>query len=152
MDSAQMLSEIQLLAKIPQEVPLYEVKRHDQSSDKEKHTVLVVDDEPLIADTLAEILNDSGFEAVAVYDGEAALEQAREWCPDAMITDVVMPGMNGIEVAKRVRQMCSHTRVFLLSGQAATTELVDRAKADGYLFELLAKPLHPEVLLKKLSQ
>src|SRR5262249_30624681 len=114
--------------------------------------VVVVDDEHLIADTLAEILNENGYRAIAVYDGMTALEQVEKLCPAALVTDVVMPGMNGIDVAKAVRKMCLSTRIFLLSGQATTEELIRRAKDEGHSFELLAKPLDPEVLLNKLSE
>jgi CheY-like chemotaxis protein len=63
-----------------------------------------------------------------------------------------MPGMDGVELAINVRDWCSSTRVLLLSGQAATLQMLDRAKAEGYSFELLAKPLHPDLLLKKLKE
>jgi hypothetical protein len=63
-----------------------------------RRRVLIIDDEHLIADTLAEILNDSGnFLALAAYDGASALEQARKVGVDVLITDVVMPEMNGIQ-------------------------------------------------------
>ena len=152
MASPQTLCDMYFLPKFPPESPLPGVRSGQYSLQKQKPTVLIVDDESLIADTLAEILNESGFEATAVYDGKTALEQVRHLCPDAMIADVIMPDMNGIEVAKAVRDTCADTRIFLLSGQAATTDLVERARSEGYSFELLAKPLHPELLLKKLSQ
>jgi DNA-binding response OmpR family regulator len=119
---------------------------------KSKPTVLIVDDEHLIADTLAEILNDKGFEVAAVYDGRSALEHLREFCPNILITDVVMPGMNGIDLAKSVRAACPATRVVLLSGQAATVDLIARARQQGYSFELWAKPIAPEILLERLRE
>ena len=122
------------------------------ASDGKKRKVLIVDDEQVIADTLVEILNDSGFQATAFYDGATALEHIRELCPDTLISDVIMPGMNGIEIAKAVKKFCPATRIFLFSGQATTVDLVERAKKEGHPFELLAKPLHPEDLLKKLGQ
>ena len=124
----------------------------DDSAIKRKPTVLIVDDEHLIADTLAEILSDKGFEASAVYNPRHAIEQIRELCPDIVITDVVMPGMNGIELAKLIRNTCPGTRIMLLSGQAVTAELVERAKREGYSFEMLAKPAGPEHLLQRLRK
>lgn len=141
----------ELLAKSPPQSTLHTPSPFDQSPSKKRFSVLVVDDEALIADTLVEILNDSGFDAIARYDGETALEQVDELCPAAMVTDVIMPGLNGVELAKAVRDKCADTRIFLLSGQAASAELIQDARADGYSFELLAKPLHPTVLLKKLT-
>ncbi len=61
--------------------------------------VLVVDDEQTIANTLALILNHSGFEARAVYSGEAAVEVVGSFAPDVLISDVVMTGMSGVEAA-----------------------------------------------------
>ena len=70
---------------------------------KGKPKVLVVDDERVIADTLAIILNQHGFDASAVYTGTAAVERARSVKPDLIISDVIMPDMNGIEAAITIR-------------------------------------------------
>jgi CheY-like chemotaxis protein len=114
---------------------------------KVRPTVLIVDDERIIADTIAHVLHLSGFRAEAVYSGRSALEQIVERCPDVVITDVVMPEMNGIEMAKRLAASCPKTKILLLSGQAATAEMIQQARAEGFQFELLAKPLHPEDLI-----
>ena len=82
-----------------------------------KPKVLVADDERVIADTLAIILNQSGFEATAVYNGEKAVETARTLRPDMLISDVIMSELNGIEAAIRMRALLPNIRVFLLSGQ-----------------------------------
>src|SRR5262245_46912941 len=66
--------------------------------------VLVVDDEPTIADTLAVILRQSGFETHAAYFGEDAVRLAAKTEPDLMITDVMMPDKNGIAVANEVQR------------------------------------------------
>jgi DNA-binding NtrC family response regulator len=124
---------------------------HDPSSRERKQRVLVVDDERLIADTLCEILNDAGFEAITAYDGKTALQQLDRWCPDILISDVMMPGPNGVEIAKMTAERCPGARVLLLSGQAATKDILERARKEGFDFELLAKPLHPAILLKKLG-
>jgi len=60
--------------------------------------------------------------------------------------------MNGIEAAVRIRAMLPEVRVFLLSGQAATPELLQQEKADGYGFEVLMKPVHPRDLLNRLRE
>jgi DNA-binding response OmpR family regulator len=143
---------LQFQANVPPSTPPNVLAGTQNSSAKRKPAVVVVDDERLIADTLAEILNDNGYRAIAVYDGMTALEQVQKLCPDALITDVVMPGMNGVDVAKAVRRMCAGTRIFLLSGQATTAELIQGAKEEGHSFELLPKPLDPEVLLNKLTE
>lgn len=115
-----------------------------------KPKVLVVDDERVIADTLAIILNQSGFDASAVYTGTDAVETARAHEPDLIISDVIMPDMNGIEAAIRIRQLLPDCKILLFSGQAATADLLEKARLEGHEFEILAKPVHPQDLLAKL--
>lgn len=115
-----------------------------------KPKVLVVDDERVIADTLAIILNQSGFDASAVYTGTAAVDRASEDKPDLIISDVIMPDMNGIEAAIRIRQILPGCKILLFSGQAATADLLEKARQQGHEFEILAKPVHPQDLLAKL--
>ena len=115
-----------------------------------KPKVLVVDDERVIADTLAMILNQSGFEARGVYSGEKAVEMASTFAPDMLITDVIMADLNGIDAAIQIRSILPKIKILLFSGQAATADLLETARAKGYEFEILAKPVHPQDLLNKL--
>ena len=112
--------------------------------------VLVVDDERVIADTLSLILNRSGFQATAVYDGVAAIEKAHAWKPDILLCDVFMPGPSGVEVAIEIRRLHPQTRILLLSGQADVEDLLSEARRRGHDFHLLVKPVHPADLLKLL--
>ncbi len=112
--------------------------------------VLVVDDEQVIANTLAMILNQSGFEAKPVYSGEKAVELASTFQPDMLITDVIMADLNGIDAAIRIRALLPKIKILLFSGQAATADLLEKARTQGYEFEILAKPVHPQDLLSKL--
>ena len=114
--------------------------------------ILVVDDEMLIADTIVQILNRNGFIAEAAYGGKQAIEIARRHCPELVLSDVLMPQVDGVEVAIAIRELCPDTRIILFSGQAATVEILSRASARGHTFELLAKPIHPTQLLKVLRQ
>lgn len=113
--------------------------------------VLVIDDEKSLADTLVLILQGAGYEASAAYDGPGALSQVDSFLPDVVISDVVMPGMNGIEVCSRIQAEHPSCHIILFSGQAATNELMRSARAQGCQWELLAKPVHPKDLLEKLS-
>ena len=115
-----------------------------------KPKVLVADDERVIADTLAIILNQSGFQATAVYSGEKAVETARTLQPDMVISDVIMTDLNGIDAAIKIRAMLPTCKILLFSGQAATADLLDRARGQGHEFEILAKPVHPQDLLARL--
>jgi CheY-like chemotaxis protein len=117
-----------------------------------KPKVLVVDDERVIADTLAIILNKNGFDAAAVYTGTAAVERARAVQPDLIISDVIMPDMNGIEAAIHIRKFLPQCKILLFSGQAATADLLQNARAQGHEFDILAKPVHPQDLLAKLRK
>jgi FixJ family two-component response regulator len=110
-------------------------------------TVFVVDDEPVIASTLAAILNGSGFKATAFTDPIDAIKAAEREGPALLITDVVMPGMNGVDLAIHLKSLCPKCRVLLFSGNAATSEIMDLAKKAGHDFELLSKPIHPKDLL-----
>jgi DNA-binding response OmpR family regulator len=112
--------------------------------------VLIADDERLIADTLQVILNKNGFAAATAYDGQAAIDTARVWQPDIFLSDVVMPGLNGIEAAIRICNMIPECHVVLFSGQAATTDLLHEAGLQGYRFEILHKPIAPVELLAHL--
>ena len=115
-----------------------------------KPKVLVADDERVIADTLAIILNQSGFEATAVYTGEKAVEMAKTLKPDMLISDVIMTDLNGIDAAIKIRELLPACKILLFSGQAATADLLDRARGQGHEFEILAKPVHPQDLLARL--
>lgn len=120
------------------------------STNQVKPKVLVADDERVIADTLAIILNQSGFDATAVYSGEKAVEMATALKPDMVISDVIMTDMNGIDAAIRIRAILPCCKILLFSGQASTADLLDRARIRGHEFEILAKPVHPQDLLARL--
>lgn len=113
--------------------------------------ILVIDDEKPLADTLTLILQSAGYEATAAYDGVAALLQIESFPPDVVISDVIMPGMNGIETCRKVHAKQPNCHIILFSGQAATNELMRSAREEGCDWELLAKPVHPKELLERLS-
>ena len=117
-----------------------------------KPRVLVVDDERVIADTLSIILNKNGFDASAVYSGTAAVNRAQELQPELVISDVIMDDMNGIEAAIRIRELLPRCKILLFSGQAATADLLEKARKEGHEFEIVAKPVLPQDLLAKLKR
>lgn len=71
------------------------------------------------------------------------LEVFRVRTPNLLISDVVMPGMTGVELGIGIGRDFPACQVLLFSGQAATAEMLDDASAHGHSFELLAKPVHP---------
>jgi CheY-like chemotaxis protein len=104
-----------------------------------KPKVLVADDEKVIADTLAIILNQNGYDASAFYTGTAAVEKAKATRPDLVISDVI-----------KIRALLPNCKILLFSGQAATADLLEDARKRGHEFEIIAKPVHPQDLLQKL--
>ena len=127
---------------------------HGNGADEHAPTprILVVDDEALIADTIVQILNRNGFIAEAAYSGLEAIELAKRHCPELVLSDVMMPHVDGVEAAIAIREHCPDTRIVLFSGQAATVEILARARQRGHEFELLPKPIHPTQLIKHLRQ
>jgi CheY-like chemotaxis protein len=114
--------------------------------------VLVVDDERVIADTLSLILSKSGYNVLTAYDGKTALEIARSVPPALLITDVVMPGMTGIELAIMLVEVIPDCKVLLFSGQAATMDLLAAARDMGHEFTILTKPIHPTDMLRRVKE
>ena len=114
--------------------------------------VLVVDDESVIADTLAEILTRSGYTGVAEYDGDSALETALLMPPEMLITDVVLPGMTGIELAITVRRIFPGLQDHSFLGAGFDGGSAGQCARDGHHFTLLNKPLHPQDLLLRVSE
>jgi len=111
--------------------------------------VLVVDDEFPIAFTLAQVLERAGYETQTAADGDEALAVARNFRPDLLLTDYAMPGMDGLALAVRIKQLLPACRIILLSGHELKTRSAPYANK-GYDFVLLSKPLHPESLLDAL--
>ena len=109
--------------------------------------VLVVDDERIIADSLAMILSRNGFAARPAYSGEEAVRVAEDWHPDVLISDVTMDSMNGFDTARAVLMLLPQCSVILISGHR-TFEMFDRL---GEEFEVLQKPVSPKTLLSKLK-
>ena len=132
-----------------EEVPLF---RSTSDTDPYRPVVLVVDDESVIADTLSEILNRSGFAAFPAYDGEGALESALTTPPELLLSDVVLPGMSGIDLAIAVKRIFPDCKILLFSGQAATADLLSSANSRGHQFSLLRKPIHPTELLARVKE
>jgi CheY-like chemotaxis protein len=111
--------------------------------------IFVVDDEPVIASTLAAILQMNGFSARFFTCPLEALTEARSKAPDLLISDVVMPGISGIELAIRMRAQYPTCKILLFSGQAATVDLLEDARAQGHQFDLLLKPVPPTEFLSR---
>ena len=115
-------------------------------------SIFVVDDEAVISSTLTTILQMQGYQARSFTLPVAALLAAEIDSPDVLITDVLMPGMSGIDLADKIKKLCPTCKVLLFSGQATIGELIDKARSNGHAFDVLSKPVHPTVLLSKLRE
>jgi CheY-like chemotaxis protein len=123
----------------------------DKESQPGRFKVLVVDDERLIADTVSEILKGAGFHVVTAYDGWGALESAGRFRPDYLLSDVLMPKMNGVELAIAIQKIHPATKILLFSGQAGISETLLSGQRHGLKYELIAKPIHPLKLIEILK-
>lgn len=111
-----------------------------------------MDNERLIADSLVKILNLHGYEAVGVYNPTQAMEYAASNLCDLLISDVVVHGhMSGVELAIEFSKLQPLCKVLLISGNSLTADHLKSAEKQGYSFEILAKPVHPEELLKHIQ-
>src|SRR5581483_10244790 len=81
-------------------------------------TILIVDDEPLNRELLSELLSDQGYKILCACDGEEALQRFKESSPDLVLSDVVMPKVNGFELCRRLKNdpQSSFTPVVLVTG------------------------------------
>jgi DNA-binding response OmpR family regulator len=109
--------------------------------------ILVVDDEPLIVDSLTYSLEREGFDAKGVGDGASALEMIEDYQPDLVVLDVLLPGMNGLEVCKRIRSKSSIPVIMLTArGEELDRILGLEIGADDYL----SKPFSFRELLARI--
>lgn len=107
--------------------------------------ILLIEDEKLLADTLTDLLTAKGFQVEAVYDGEAGTEYALLGIYDLLILDVMMPGLNGFEVARQVRANRCATPILMLTARSDVSDRIEglNAGADYYL----TKPFDTRELL-----
>lgn len=113
--------------------------------------ILIVEDEKVVADTLGQILAANGYEIRVAYSAEDALSLISHWCPDVAVLDVMLPKMNGIELAVVLKENLAACHVLLFSGQPSVEALMEKARNEGHQFEILAKPVHPTVMLNAIS-
>jgi DNA-binding NtrC family response regulator len=113
-----------------------------------KASILVVDDEPIIRDTLAEFLTQEGFAVTACADGETALAQAGRQRFDAALCDVQLPGLDGIELLERLLRISPETFVLLITAYATVENAVEAFQRGAH--DYLMKPILLDEVLKKI--
>lgn len=107
--------------------------------------ILLIDDEADFASTLADRLNLRGFSASVALDGESALARIRTESFDLTLLDVMLPGMHGIEVLRRIRESNPALPVILLTGQAGARDGIEGMKQGARAY--LTKPVDLRELL-----
>ncbi len=113
-------------------------------------TVLVVDDDPVIVNLLQVNFEMEGYDVLAATGGQAGLDQARRGRPDVIVMDVMMPGIDGTEVARRLKggEATRAIPIILLSAKAQTADIqAGLAVADDYV----TKPFEPQDLLDRVA-
>jgi DNA-binding NtrC family response regulator len=111
--------------------------------------VLVVDDDRRMVKTICDILKAKGFEAVSALTGEEAVEMVRADIPDCVLMDVKMPGIDGVEALRMMKEMVPDLPVVLMSAYA-TGDQAEEAKRQG-AYSVLTKPIDIQQLLSFLS-
>jgi len=109
--------------------------------------VLVVDDEKSIADSLGQILRTQGHDVRCANSGEDALELLPVFEPHVLIADVILGGIDGVQLALTAADVLPNCTVVLSSGHADTSELAERLRQSGRRFSIYAKPVPPPVLI-----
>lgn len=118
---------------------------------KTARRILIVDDETAIADTLSLIFQLQRYDVRVAYTAERAIEMIAEWIPELAVLDVMLPAMNGIDLALVIKANHPKCHVILFSGHANTGMLLEEAGRKGHQFEILAKPVQPELMLERAS-
>jgi CheY-like chemotaxis protein len=108
-------------------------------------SILVVDDNPSMAKTLADIMSVKGFEVCAAYSGQEALAILQTQPIDILLTDVVMPDMNGVELYRATRKIFPNLTTILMTAYAAD-DLIHQGLAEG-IKTVLTKPLDIDFML-----
>ncbi len=119
---------------------------------KVRRRILIVDDEPAIADTLQMIFKMQRYDARVAYSAEGAVELIAEWRPELAILDVILPEMNGIDLAIVIKSNHPKCHVILFSGHTNTAMLLEEAISKGHNFAVLAKPVMPDLILERASE
>lgn len=112
--------------------------------------VLVVDDDPGTVETLTDILSAKTYRVTSANSGDAAVEIVRRNGFGAVLMDIVMPGINGVEALKALKPVFPPAKVILMTAYSRH-QLVEEARREGAL-AVLAKPLDIEALLPLLEQ
>src|SRR3954463_6378146 len=117
---------------------------------KRKKRVLAIDDEPAMTEWLKILLEHAGFEVRTALIGTRGEEIFKTWRPDAVVTDMMLPDVDGIELVRRFKQLDPEAEVIVITGQGNIPRSVEAVKAGA--FDFLEKPIDADRLLDKLEK
>ncbi len=113
-------------------------------NDNSQFKILIADDEASITSGLSELLNLEGYETTAVDDGKKAFDLLQEQSFNLVLVDLMIPGLNGLQVLEKVKKKKLMTEVIIITGQGSISTAVDAMKAGAY--DYLTKPVKPHRL------
>src|SRR6202043_2828395 len=117
---------------------------------KRKKRILAIDDEPAMTEWLKILLEHAGYEVKTALIGTRGEEIFRTWRPDAVVTDMLLPDVDGIELVRKFKQLDPEIEVLVVTGQGNIPRSVEAVKAGA--FDFLEKPIDAERLLDKLGK
>ncbi|MEH0153985.1 response regulator transcription factor [Limibacter armeniacum] len=117
----------------------------------ENYKVLVVDDEPDIVEILTYNLSKEGYQVASANDGKSAVNKAKEWKPDLILMDIMMPGMDGVEACRQIKDVykLSETHVIFLTARSEEYSEVAAFEVGGD--DYITKPIKPRALMKRID-
>ena len=115
-----------------------------------KARVLAIDDEATMLEWLKTLLEQEGYEVRTSLSGARGEELFRAWRPDVVVTDLMLPDVDGVELLKRFRQTVEDTEVIVLTGHGSVRSAVDAIRAGAYSF--VEKPIEPDSLIAMLDK
>jgi DNA-binding response OmpR family regulator len=125
---------------------------HTSTSNQVRPLALIANEDPMITSTLAAILDVGGIAVLTAQDGLAALETASVIPPQILIADLIMHGLNGLELARQVTRAAPDCEVILFVGNATVPGLQSTMRSLGCNFRILFKPVHPVELLEAIIE
>ena len=116
---------------------------------EDKVKVLVVDDDKRMVRTICDILKIKGFPVLAAYSGEEAVEQVKAMAPDCVLMDIKMPGIDGVEAFRMIKELAPDLPVLLMTAYASEEKILEAKRLGAYA--ILGKPIDFQSLLSFLS-
>ena len=117
---------------------------------KKKYRVLAVDDEPAMIEWLKILLEHEGYEVRTAMIGTRGEEIFKTWKPDVVVTDMMLPDADGLELLRKFKQTYPETEVIVVTGHGSVPKAVEAMKAGAHSF--VEKPIEPDTLLAMLER